>query len=123
MPLLSHSARLASKFIMLVAPRYKTARTLCSCAVANNPGIGDSRVCPAANHVGSSIIQKSGSSCTAMAALSVNAMSLLITENCRFADVKYSATGFVSVSSVSSGADGVAGAVAVFGVAGSGDSS
>lgn len=75
MPDCSHSAIFLSHFIMFVAPRYKTARTLCSAAAVCNAAIGDGRVLPDANQIGSSIIQKSLSLCTAIAAVSVMIIS------------------------------------------------
>ena len=94
MPAFSHSLRFLSNSIMFVAPRYKIGLTPCSAAVANNVVIGDSRVCPDANHIGSSIIQKSSSSCVAITALSVNIISLSKTVYFRFVSCKCLATGF-----------------------------
>lgn len=88
MPLFFHSSRFLSKSIMFVVPRYKIADILFAWAIFNNSGIGDSRVLPAANHVGSSIIQKSLSSCIAITALSVTTISLSNTSNFRFVFLK-----------------------------------
>lgn len=68
---------------MFVVPKYKIARTLCSAAVARKCSIGDGRVLPAANQIGSSIIQKSLSLCTAIAAVSVMIISSSVISNLR----------------------------------------
>ena len=56
---------------MFVSARYNTGRTLCAAARANTVSAGDGFWRPAANHVSSSAIQKSVSSCIAIASVSV----------------------------------------------------
>lgn len=68
---------------MFVAPKYKIARILCSAAMVRSGVIGDGRVLPDANHTGSSIIQKSLSLCTAIAAVSVIIISSSVISNLR----------------------------------------
>ena len=83
-----------------------TGLTLCCSAADNNSSIGDVRVLPAANHVGSSIIQKSGSLWVAITISLVNIKSLSIILNSRFVLFKCSVTfwsmfSFVFISSSS----------------------
>ena len=99
----SHLVRTVSRSNIFVVPRYNTAVRSVDAVWDFNAAIGDGRVRPSANHVSSSAIQKSGSSCVAIAMVSVNIMSPSIVNS-----MPASRNTFViAVSDVASGAAGV----------------
>lgn len=74
-PDFSQSARRASMFIILSHVIYNTGTTLCAAAMRVTAVIGDGFWRPVANHVSPSATQKLGSSCVAIAYLSVTITS------------------------------------------------
>lgn len=74
----SHCGINVSMSIMFVSDRYKTGFTLFCSAADLTARIGDGFDLPVANHCSLSHTQKSASSCTAIACLSVMMISLMI---------------------------------------------
>ena len=97
MPADSHSARRVSRSRIFVCPRYNTGCKFWAWAIFVSAVIGDSFCLPAANHVSMSAIQKSGSSCVAIAIVGVSMMLSWVSHFIP-CDSMYLMTGFVLLS-------------------------
>ena len=97
MPADSHSARRVSRSRIFVCPRYNTGCKFWAWAIFVSAVIGDGFCFPAANHVSMSAIQKSGSSCVAIAIVGVSMMLSWVSHFIP-CDSMYLTTGFVLLS-------------------------